>query len=163
MLKVQNYGAPLTDTNTFRYDSTRTDKDYFREWIVDRESVALYYKEDVSWLNWLQRYDREQSLDDPNPHIFGSDRVATTQLGALRGMASKTVHEQKPGACYAHSAATMIRAAESRIYGRKLTPHIKMVQEIVDHYGEDGENTNLVLNELAKSRNLILEQDVTLK
>jgi hypothetical protein len=35
----------ITNQNTFTYDQTRADKDYFRDWLDSRIEIADYYKE----------------------------------------------------------------------------------------------------------------------
>ena len=49
------------------------------------------------------------------------------------------------GTCYAHAAATVVRAAERRIVGRKLEEHLVMVQRLVDKYGTKGVPTSTLM------------------
>lgn len=49
------------------------------------------------------------------------------------------------GTCYAHAVATIVRAAESRIVGRRLELHHIMVQRLVSQFGTKGINSNTVL------------------
>ena len=48
------------------------------------------------------------------------------------------MHHEDSGTCYAHAAATVVRAAERRIVGRKLEEHHVMVRRLVDKYGTKG-------------------------
>eukprot|EP01084_Bolivina_argentea_P210078 357703_1 len=67
---------------------------------------------------------------------------------------SKTVHKQVGGTCYANAVATVIRAVESRIVGRKPEPHATLVTNIVNKYGTDGGNVSKVLNDECAKRHL---------
>eukprot|EP01084_Bolivina_argentea_P030108 55831_1 len=51
---------------------------------------------------------------------------------------SVSVHSQVGGTCYANAIATVLRAAESRIIGRKLKPHSEEVNNLVVQWGADG-------------------------
>ncbi len=51
---------------------------------------------------------------------------------------------QHSGTCYAHAAATVVRAAERRIVGRKLEKHHVMVRRLVDKYGTKGPSSSLM-------------------
>lgn len=80
---------------------------------------------------------------------------------------STAVHDQQDFAnimdhehsktCYAHATATVVRAAERRIVGRKLEEHHVMVQRLVDKYGTKGvptSNLMAILKEECSPRKL---------
>ena len=58
------------------------------------------------------------------------------------------------GTCYAHAAATVVRAAERRIVGRKLEDHYDMVRRLVDKYGTKGHSVKPILEEECSPRKL---------
>lgn len=68
--------------------------------------------------------------------------------------ASSMVHAQSGGTCYAHACATVVRAAESRIVGRKVDPFDELVQRIISRHGREGYWTSKVLNEECPPRSL---------
>ena len=80
--------------------------------------------------------------------------------------ASEDVHSQEDfadilnhthaGTCYAHAAATVVRAAERRIVGREVEKHHVMVRRIVDKYGTKGPSSPFVaiLEEACSPRKL---------
>jgi len=61
--------------------------------------------------------------------------------------ASSIVHLQYGGTCYANACATVLRAAESRIVGRKVDTHDNLVKRIINKHGTNGGNTSMVLDE----------------
>mmetsp|Transcript_59307 Transcript_59307/g.53423 ORF Transcript_59307/g.53423 Transcript_59307/m.53423 type:complete len:209 (-) Transcript_59307:97-723(-) len=62
--------------------------------------------------------------------------------------------KQSGGTCYAHASATAIRATESRIIGRKLTPYQSLVKEITNKHGCKGGRVSVVLSEQCPKRRL---------
>lgn len=52
------------------------------------------------------------------------------------GCVSQHPHLQKGGTCDANAIATIIRATEARIIGRKIEPHDVIVKRLVTKYGE---------------------------
>ena len=58
------------------------------------------------------------------------------------------------GTCYAHAAATVVRAAERRIVGRKLEEHFSMVARLVAKYGTKGASVAKVLEVECPARNM---------
>ena len=67
---------------------------------------------------------------------------------------SDEVHSQVLGTCYANAIATVIRATESRIVGRIIEDHKKMVDRIVSKWGTNGAYTFKVLQEECIKRQL---------
>lgn len=59
---------------------------------------------------------------------------------------SDTVHDQLQKTCYAHCVATLIRAAEQRIIGRKRQAHDELLTSVIAKHGSDG---GVVLDVLA--------------
>ena len=57
---------------------------------------------------------------------------------------AKILDHEHSGTCYAQAAATVVRAAERRIVGRKLEEHQVMVQRLVDKYGTNGPSIDLM-------------------
>ncbi|CAK0893715.1 unnamed protein product [Prorocentrum cordatum] len=74
--------------------------------------------------------------------------------GVIRPLqsASATVHRQRGGTCYANAVATIVRAAESRIIGRRVCPHSSMVDEIVKVHGSSGGDPERVLRLLCPGK-----------
>eukprot|EP01083_Nonionella_stella_P197574 726281_1 len=63
-------------------------------------------------------------------------------------------HKQIGGTCYAHAVATVIRATENRIIGRKPESHDELVKNIVNKHGSKGAYTYSVLKEECAKRQL---------
>lgn len=63
-------------------------------------------------------------------------------------------HHQKGGSCYAHAGATVLRAAESRIFGRAVPTHREWVQRIVAEFGDAGGRPQEVLARFCGERHL---------
>ena len=62
---------------------------------------------------------------------------------------STFAHDQEGGTCYAHACATVLRAAESRIIGRKPWTHAKYVDKMIKKFGSNGAHAKTVLQEFA--------------
>eukprot|EP00421_Protoceratium_reticulatum_P067336 CAMPEP_0168408690 /NCGR_PEP_ID=MMETSP0228-20121227/26800_1 /TAXON_ID=133427 /ORGANISM="Protoceratium reticulatum, Strain CCCM 535 (=CCMP 1889)" /LENGTH=555 /DNA_ID=CAMNT_0008422383 /DNA_START=1 /DNA_END=1665 /DNA_ORIENTATION=- len=71
---------------------------------------------------------------------------------------SSGVHAQTGGTCYAHAVATVIRAAESRIEGRKLQEHESIVSPIIQKFGSNGADPEKVLRHECPKRRLHFRQ-----
>lgn len=80
------------------------------------------------------------------------------QISIHSAAVSLIAHEQKDGTCYAHAAATAIRAVEERIVGRMPQSFEAVKKRIVKKHGTDGGNTFEVLQEQCKARNLRCEK-----
>lgn len=68
--------------------------------------------------------------------------------------ASTAVHQQTGGTCYAHAVGTVMRAAESRVVGRKLQEHETMVMQIIEEFGTHGADSRKVLEKECPKRRL---------
>lgn len=66
----------------------------------------------------------------------------------------KKLGEKNGGTCYAHACATVLRAAEGRIVGRKVMEFDDLVAEIAGKYGSDGAHCTEVLKEYCPPRRL---------
>ncbi len=92
------------------------------------------------------------------PKCAGDDKSITTATDW-----SPTIHDQDDGprgqnnetrTCYAFAAATAVRSAQMRIFGRAVERHAKLVKEITDRFGTDGADLNEVLAWLCPLKNL---------
>ena len=92
------------------------------------------------------------------PKCAGDDKSVTTATDW-----SPTIHDQSDGprgqnnetrTCYAFAAATAVRSAQMRIFGRAVERHEKLVKEIADRFGTDGADLNEVLAWLCPLKNL---------
>ena len=64
---------------------------------------------------------------------------------------------QETGTCYAFAAATAIRSAQMRIFGRAVERHESLVRQITDRFGCDGAPINDVLSQFCPQKNLYYE------
>jgi len=89
------------------------------------------------------------------PHTTFSFELVqiSTAVHSQRDFAN-SMHHKHSGTCYAHAAATVVRAAERRIVGRKLEEHHMMVQRLVDKYGTKGHSVKPILEEECSPRKL---------
>lgn len=92
------------------------------------------------------------------PHTTFSFELVqiSTAVHSQRDFAKILDHEHA-GTCYAHAAATVVRAAERRIVGRELEEHQVMVQGLADKYGTKGVPTSTlvaILEEECRPRKL---------
>jgi hypothetical protein len=93
----------------------------------------------------------------PKPETFvdsGLEAARRTTFSFEHVGVSTAVHHQIPGTCYAHATATVIRAAESRIFGRRVEEHNAMVKRIIDQHGSNGGNETIVFEEECPPRKL---------
>jgi hypothetical protein len=67
---------------------------------------------------------------------------------------SHLAHLQTGETCYANATATILRATEARIIGRKIEPHEAIVQRLVAEYGSNGADTFAVLTKECKKKHL---------
>lgn len=89
-----------------------------------------------------------QDLRRPEVVIDVGMHISSHTTFAFEVQVSLTVHDQQDfadmndhthrGTCYAHAIATAVRAAESRIKGRKIEAHHKMVMRLVRKHGTKG-------------------------
>ena len=95
-----------------------------------------------------------EHLPKPKPDGFPSSpptllhcRLGTTYTWQMADV-SLCVHKQVGGTCYAHAAATVLRAAEGRIIGRCPENFESLVDRIIAKYGSDGAcSTEVLANE----------------
>lgn len=76
------------------------------------------------------------------------------ELSMQSATVSEDAHAQEGGTCYAHAAATAIRAVEERIVGRTPQKFATIKDSAVKKYGDAGADTFKVLREQCKRRNL---------
>eukprot|EP01084_Bolivina_argentea_P274410 467727_1 len=67
---------------------------------------------------------------------------------------NSTVHSQIGGTCYANAIATVLRAAERRIIGRKIKSHKEIVDHLVSEWGDNGAYSVKVLDKECPARGL---------
>ncbi|CAJ1386842.1 unnamed protein product [Effrenium voratum] len=87
-----------------------------------------------------------------SPPIIPS--VSSTTFSWQMADASLCAHKQEGGTCYAHAAATVVRAAVGRIIGRTPEHFDRMVGRIIKKYGSDGGCTAAVLADECRGLNL---------
>jgi hypothetical protein len=57
-------------------------------------------------------------------------------VGFMSVLVSNNIYDQKNlEICFAIAIATLVRAAESHIYGRKIETHQELVEDLIKQYG----------------------------
>lgn len=109
-----------------------------------RQQLERNYQRETAETLEAQRANEQflrQFLDRPRR----GPAPAVPSTYGLEAAASECAHEQKGGTCFAYSSATVLRAAEKRIVGRRVPSHEDWVRHIVRQFGNDGGRPSEVL------------------
>lgn len=103
-------------------------------------------------------YGEDSSEEDNIDSLVLKVKKISLEEKKIKSLISDDIHSQKGGTCYANAIATVLRAAESRIIGRRLTPHSDLVRQLVDTWGDKGANEALVFAVECPKRRLRFKQ-----
>lgn len=92
-------------------------------------------------------------LEGKKPELFLDPELSNTvycptvnQHSRTIDVASRDVHDQIGGTCYAYACATILRAANNRVRGREPIKHAELVKIIVKVFGKNGGDSSKVLD-----------------